>query len=159
MDPFADYLFPSNSFRYHDITMESVLSKNYIGEFSMTVGNLSCSTRARPRSKLGLEMIEKSVKAKGWLSQFSPSVLIACEHVPDGIVTPELALSLKARVLDGNHRVVVFTKLFGGSATLKVRLYYNFVNGPNESVIANCEFYCSAVSYCVGAFFLSAISI
>lgn len=119
--------------------MEAVLSSNYIGEFSMTVANLTCTTLARPRNKLGLQMVEQSVKAKGWLSQFAPSVLIPRETVPDGVLTPQLALSISARVLDGNHRVVVFKKLFGDSSTLKVRVYYEFANAPDEKLIADCE--------------------
>ena len=121
------------------VSMDDALAKNFLGEYSMTVRKLVCTTLARPRSRLGLESVEKSVKEKGWLAQFAPSVVISREDLPTGGLTPSLALSISARVLDGNHRVVVFRKLYGADKALKVRVYLEFADAADEKVIANCE--------------------
>lgn len=79
------------------------------------------------------------MRFKGWLSQFASSVLIARETVPDAILTPQLALTINTRVLDGNHRVVVFKKLFGDISKLEARVKCDFANAPDEKLIADSE--------------------
>eukprot|EP00904_Undaria_pinnatifida_P013509 jgi/Undpi1/9289/HiC_scaffold_26.g11747.m1 len=117
--------------------MNAVLSKHYLGEFKMRLGNITCTEMVRPLSKSGLQHLEQSIQDVGWLENFAPSVVIQQDRLGDsGKLTAETALTTPAHTLDGNHRIATLKKLFGDSGVFLVRVYLEF-NQADERLIAN----------------------
>lgn len=90
----------------------------------MTIANLVCTTLARSRNKADPERAKQSMKYRRGGCLSSP---------------PQLALTINAHVLGSSHRLVMFKKLLGDSSSLKIRVYYDFANAPNEKLIADCK--------------------
>lgn len=118
--------------------MQALLANHFIGVYEVRLDNIACTTMVRQLSQKGLQNVEDSIKAKGYLPQFAPSVVVVSQDEVDNL-TREQALTLHVRVLDGNHRVTVCKSLFSEEGVLSCRLYRPFDSPADEKLIANCE--------------------
>lgn len=121
--------------------MKDLLEKHFLGEFDLTLRNVTCTDMVRETSARGLKQLEISVRSKGWLKQFAPTVIIDNGSIPDGglLSAAAAAVDLRARVLDGNHRVKTCKALFGEDSTITCRVYKEFDNPADLRLIADCE--------------------
>lgn len=121
-------------------SMSAILSKHYLGEFKMRLGNITCTELVRPLSQNGLKHLERSIKDVGWLENFAPSVVIQRDRLGDSDkLTAEAALITPAHTLDGNHRVATLKNMFGEDGVFLVRVYLEFKQA-DERLIANGQF-------------------
>lgn len=128
--------------------MTAILSKHYLGEFKMRLGNITCTELVRPLSKNGLKYLEQSIREVGWLENFAPSVVVQQDRLgSSNELTAEAALTTPAHTLDGNHRITTLRKIFGESALVTVRVYFEFNQG-DELTLANGEFLTGVMLLC-----------
>lgn len=119
--------------------LDELLSAHFLGEFELRLRNVTCANIVRETSSKGLQRVEQSVRSKGWMKQFAPSVVVPCASIPEGGLTAAHAVDLEARVLDGNHRVKTCQKLFDADYTIPFRVYKSFNKPADEKLIADCE--------------------
>ncbi|CAM9999515.1 unnamed protein product, partial [Choristocarpus tenellus] len=81
--------------------MSSLLEHHYLGMYKTKLGNITCMEMVRPLSKRGLARVSKSIREKGWLEQFAPSVVIQRDCSGNGDqLTADTALAVQGRTLD-----------------------------------------------------------
>lgn len=125
--------------------LQSVLNEYYIGMFSLALKDVGHTVLVRPLNPKGLAKIEDSVRQKGWLDDYAPSVIVSRKELEDDEngkpkedINAELLAKAHARVLDGNHRISVLRKLYGREHRVKCKVYYEF-DKEKMQIVADCK--------------------
>lgn len=126
-------------------SLQRVLNEYFIGVFCLRLKDVDQMVLVRPLNPKGLVRIEDSVRQKGWLDYYAPSIIVSRKELEDlqggnlsNNIDAELLAKAHPRVLDGNHRVSVLHKLYGGEHRVKCTVYYEF-DKEQMQIVADCE--------------------
>ena len=74
-----------------------------------------------------------------WLEQFAPTVVVTQDCLGgNGELSPDIAPTITARALDGNHRLTALKREMDHESEIGMRVYLEF-NEAEERLIANGE--------------------
>ena len=106
--------------------LTDLFDEHLCGTHDIPLSQITCTALVRPVNLGGVERLKNSIRAKGWLRNHAPAVVLDCHLVPDGQLQPDTFDSVCVRVLDGNHRVSALRELFGADHRVPCRVYWAF---------------------------------